>query len=149
MPTLHLKCAHAISCLTQRRCKMKMACMLISLFILMTVFAANHAQAGEWFSCEPIEIMELSNRIHVKCANTHYAGSASEPRGRMDGLPGIRFIAVATRDRAKAERFVGLATAALACGYTFRVRIPASGQSNAEGCRPNDCRTPDAFGVKK
>ena len=128
---------------------MKMALIRLSLFILVMVFAANYAQAGEWFSCAPTDIMELSNRIHVKCANAHHAGSASEPRGRMDGLPKIRYIAVATRDRAKADRFVSLATAALACGYTFRVKIPVSGQNNTEGCRPNDCRTPNAFGVKK
>lgn len=94
------------------------------------------AARADWFSCTPTEVIELGNRIHVRCANTVTFGSDV-----------IRFIAISKSNASQAERFISFANAAYLSGKSFRVDIPRSGSGNTSGCLASDCRTPTAFGV--
>lgn len=110
----------------------------VTIVILVAGSLTAHADG---FSCEPTEVRELVNRIHVRCANAH------TPEGHPSHQ--VRFIAVDKDDRDLANRFASMATAALTCGLTFRVEIPSSPDDNISGCRADDCRTPTAFGIRR
>lgn len=94
------------------------------------------AKADSWFSCQPTEVIELSNRIHVRCSNTITAGTDV-----------VRYLAVGKTDTNAAARFISLANAALLSGKIFRVIVPTSSATNIAGCLTTDCRTPTTFGV--
>jgi hypothetical protein len=108
---------------------------LISAFFALGLIPAQ-AMAG-WFACEPNEVMELGNRIHVRCSNTV----------TLDGDT-VRYIAIGKSDDARSARFVSMGNAALLSGKTFIVHIPWSSDSNTAGCATSNCRSPTAFGVK-
>ena len=128
---------------------MKKTMLRMGLLLTILVCISEHATAEEWHICQPKEVMEMSDRVHVKCETAILPGLGTNPGRSVDRIPQIWFIAVGTRYRSKADRFVSLATTALTCGYTFRVRISSDGQDNTENCLLNDCRSPSAFGLVK
>ena len=130
---------------------MKKICLGISVIFVLVVFQSVETHAGEWFSCSPVEVLDQGNRVCVKCSNYHSAGREEETLtdDRLMSLPRIRFIAVSTEDPARAERFISLASTAMACGYRFIVKIPVSPRTNVNHCLPSNCRTPEVFGIAK
>jgi hypothetical protein len=115
---------------------MKRINLLLFWIVSVIYFLFPLSARADWFSCVPTEVIEFQNRIHVKCSNTHSVGTDR-----------INYIAIDKRDLQKANRFVDLATAAMACGHVFRVDIPDSSTTNVGNCLANDCRTPLAFGM--
>ena len=89
------------------------------------------------FDCQPNEVLELSNRIHVRCSN----------RPAHAQLNRVYFVAIRNSDANQSARFVRVAIAALLSGKKFRVEIPVKDETNAPGCAAHDCRTPTAFGI--
>jgi hypothetical protein len=107
---------------------------LVSVFGIVGLVPAQ-AMAG-WFSCQPTEVIEFGNRIHVRCSNTV----------TLDGDV-VRYVAIGKSDNATSARFVSLGNAALLSGKVFRVYLATTSASNTTGCLASDCRTPAAFGV--
>jgi hypothetical protein len=110
--------------------------LLLSAFIASIALPAT-AKADTWFSCQAIEVMEFSNRIHVRCSNTI----------TVDGDV-VRWLAISKTDQDRASRFFSAGTSAILSGKFFRVVIPESSSTNVSGCLASDCRTPSAFGVR-
>lgn len=108
----------------------------VTLIIAGLTALPSIASAG-WFSCTPNEVLEVDNRIHVRCSNSVV----------LDGNT-IRYIAIAKTDESKAARFISLGTSALLSGKIFQVYIPTASSTNVSGCAATDCRTPTSFGVK-
>jgi len=113
------------------------------------LFFASVAHA-ETFDCAPVEVLELGNRIHVRCADPR---TVTSQRGTVDSMARsarqIRYLAIGKDDTNMANRFTSLATAALVSNKTFRAVISQDGSRNTAGCNANDCRTPVAFGIAK
>ncbi len=114
---------------------------LVSFFTVLSIPFSTHATA--WFSCQADEVMEFSDRIHVRCSNPlsiSYRGTNSN----------VRYIAITKDDTAKANRFTSVAPTSVISGRTFRVEIEENSEAhNVAGCRPSDCRTPTAFGIQE
>ena len=109
---------------------------------------AAPAFADQTFDCTPSEVLELGNRIHVKCSTpATVVPSSGSVDYRARASREIRYLAIGKTDRDKANRFTSLATAAMVSGKKFRVVIGFSSSTNTDGCNPNDCRTPSAFGI--
>ncbi len=108
----------------------------VATVITSTLAMSSVAQAA-WFSCEPREVLELSNRAHVECRNSFNANGSN-----------IRYIAINKNSSSTLDRFVKLATAALLSNKYFRVSISTSSSSNVSGCVSSNCRTPTSFGVR-
>jgi hypothetical protein len=144
--------SNTLNYITRKEREMKKMCLGIAAIFVLVVFQSVETHAGEWFSCSPVEVMDQGNRVCVKCSNSHLAGREEETTRTDDQLlllPRIRFIAVSTEDPARAERFISLASTAMACGYHFIVKIPVSSQTNVNHCDPSNCRTPEVFGIAK
>lgn len=106
------------------------------LFMISMTSLPAVAQADGWHSCRPTEVIELVNRIHVRCSNPLEIGNDQ-----------IRFFAVSNEDSVKANRFTLMAQSALLSGKFFRVFYRSSPNSNTGGCAYSDCRTPVYYGV--
>lgn len=115
---------------------------LFSSLMLVAGFAAvapRSAQAQP-LNCQPYEIMELRDRIHVRCSNTLAVTDG--------GNASITYLAISNSNAAVAARFVALANAALIGNKSFRVDITYGG-ARVAGCDADNCRTPTAFGVRE
>lgn len=110
---------------------------------MLSISVSDYAMADS-FDCKPIEVMELGNRIHVKCSQ----GAHYNPGRSGNGLV-FRYFAIDKNDKEKANRFASLATAAMVSGLSFRVEYSTIKNENVPGCLPGDCRTPSAFGISK
>lgn len=113
---------------------------LIKKFLIVAAFVVAlpaTARADTWWSCQAIEVMEFSNRIHVRCSNTI----------TLNGNV-VRWLAIPKTDQNRASRFMSAGTAAILSGKYFRVVVPESSATNTSGCLASDCRTPSAFGVR-
>ena len=113
---------------------------LTRLALTLTLAAVSTGLArpahAEWFTCQPDEVLEFSNRAHVRCSNNIVLGGQT-----------IRYLALSKADVNQLTRFLSLANAAFLSGHTFRAEVVASSASNAAGCGAVDCRTPSAFGL--
>lgn len=124
--------------------KMKMKILLFGvIFAAYTLlpFTANAApipSPDEWYSCQAVEVLEFSKRIHVKCSNPIKHGQHT-----------IKYISIDTLDKDKANRFMSLATTAVVSGLTFLVRMSGDPAKNPSGCSFSDCRYPIRFGLKR
>jgi hypothetical protein len=96
---------------------------------------ATEARA-DWYNCRPIEVLEFSGRVHVRCSNVMTLGGNR-----------IFFVAIKNTDDLKVQRWITLANSALLSGKIFKANIPASSSTNVSGCLAADCRTPTAFGI--
>ena len=116
--------------------------LLISLvFVYLLPFTANAAaipSPDKWHSCQAVEVMEFSKRIHVKCSNTVKHGQHT-----------VRYISIDTLNKEKANRFMSLATTAVVSGITFRVKMSGDPETNPSGCSFSDCRYPVRFGLAR
>ena len=117
---------------------MKKVKLLISAIMFLNSSLFPFSAKADWFGCVPTEVMELPNRIHVKCSNAHAIGGQR-----------IRYVAIGKSDLRKTHRFINFAGAAMTSEHVFKVDIPSSSDSNVGGCKSNDCRTPTAFGVSR
>jgi hypothetical protein len=110
----------------------------LALFGSVIVLPQN-AFADDWVSCQPIEVIEKTSMVHVKCADAV----------TVDTNANIRYLAIAKTDVAAVGRFIALANAALLSGKTFRAyglsNIPANPLPS--GCSATDCRSVKYFGV--
>ena len=107
----------------------------------MTALAFLAMAPSAWaatFDCQPVTVVELSNRIHVQCENSIALAGAT-----------VRFIAIDKTDADKAARFISFGQTALLANKIFVADILDSPTSNVVGCRADDCRTPVVFGLKK
>ena len=87
------------------------------------------------FDCEPVQIIERSNRVGVKCLNPYPGG--------IDALAieWIYFVTFPKTDQAQMERFLNFATTAMVEDKYFKVDVPATGEDNINGCLEENCRT--------
>ncbi len=108
-------------------------------FTVLLPFTTNSSPIpapDKWYSCQVIEVLEFSTRIHVKCSNpiVHYQNT-------------VQYISIDTLDNDKANRFMSLATTAVVSGVTFRVKMSGDPDKNPSGCSWSDCRYPVRFGL--
>lgn len=95
------------------------------------------AFADNWVSCQPIEVIEKTSMVHVKCsANV-----------TVDTNTTIRYLAISKSDAEAVRRFVSFANSALLSGKTFRVYAYSSTTENPSGCSTGDCRGVKYFGL--
>ena len=97
--------------------------------------APGSARADSYFDCEPVEVIERSNRIGVQCENPFPVGND------ILNIDWIYFVTFPKTDQAQMERFIDFATKALIEGKYFRVLVPESSSGNISGCLEDDCRT--------
>jgi hypothetical protein len=102
---------------------------------LLTLCAPLSARAGGLFDCEPIEVIERSNRIGVECQNSFPVGFD------ILAIDWIKFVTFPKTDVAQMERFMDVAMRALIEGKYFRVEVPDDDAGNLNGCLPENCRT--------
>lgn len=115
----------------------------LSLMCIATVFCAGifafpRIAKADTFSCSPTDVIELSNRIHVRCSNSITLGSDT-----------VKYLSINLSDESKCARFISMANTALLSGNSFYVGVSPTSETNVSGCAANDCRTPYFFGVKK
>lgn len=98
-------------------------------------FAPTMASANLDFDCEPIVIIERSNRVGVHCLHPYPGG--------IDALAidWIYFITFPKTDQAQMRRFLDFATTAMIEGKYFSVDVPTTADDNINGCLPENCRT--------
>lgn len=82
------------------------------------------------FECEPVQVIERSNRIGVQCSNSVVAGTDT-----------VSFITYAKTDVALMERFFRTAMSALLGKKKLFVELPDDGTGNLNGCLTTNCRT--------
>jgi len=119
---------------------------------IVVIPSSNIAMADEtmWFDCLPREVIEHSNRVHVRCANDLvYPGPGTTPDAILRNTKNIRYVAIAKNDKDIVNRFTSMATAALVAEQSFRVKIPYTDNTNVTSCASADCRTPLSFGVRR
>jgi hypothetical protein len=98
-------------------------CLLVSLVI---VAARPSRAAEEWISCDPVEVANYENRIHVRCAAA---------------VGGIRFFARSNSNAADVSRYLSTLLAAQIAGRTLSILYDPSDTSGASiGCAESDCR---------
>lgn len=117
--------------------------LVMSVFVVLATLASSPA-ASEGFRCEPTEVREAGNRIHVRCAEP------AEIRVRGSRVD-ILFFAIDKSDAERATRYASMATTAMTCGLAFWVDFdPAAAvPTNVANCQPHDCRTPGAFAIRR
>jgi hypothetical protein len=108
---------------------------LLSVLALMTLCAPLSARAEGTFDCEPIEVIERSNRIGVECQDAFPVGID------ILAIDWIKFVTFPKTDVAQMERFMDVAMRALIEGKYFRVFVPDSDAENLNGCLSENCRT--------
>jgi len=94
--------------------------------------AETPAPAETFATCNPVEVMTYTNRVHVKCSAA---------------IGGIRFFAVSTADSQNASRILSVLSTALVAGRTLNILYdPADLSGVSFGCQTNNCRTIRAVG---
>ena len=104
---------------------------VFNILLLPVANATPIPSPDKWYSCEAVEVLEFSKRIHVKCSNPIEHGQHT-----------IKYISIDTNDKNKANRFTSLATTAVVSGITFRVKMSGDPDKNPSGCSFSDCRYP-------
>ncbi len=113
-----------------------MRAVIVSLFLVLAVPTEAFAVDLRSGLCTPLEVSELTNRVHVQCTSP-VAGTS------------IVYFAEDTSERERANRLLGMFLIAQALGSDLFVRFDLDDQSAASfGCLANDCRRPDWVSVQ-
>ena len=113
-----------------------MRSVIVLLFVALAVPTDVFAVDQRSGLCTPLEVSEVTNRIHVQCTNP-VAGTS------------IVYFAEDTNERERTNRLLGMFLIAHALGADLFVRFDLDDMSAASfGCLVNDCRRPIASYVK-
>ena len=95
------------------------------------------------FDCEPIRVLERSNRVDVRCLYPFVGGND------ILNIDWVYWLTFPKTDPAQMERFLAMATTALVEGKYFSVDVPTMPDGNISGCQDDDCRTVSTpFGLR-
>jgi hypothetical protein len=99
------------------------------------------------YSCVPVEVAVFADRAHVECAAPAPKTRGSYP---VDTGHSIVYFSVSKSDSDWAGRFVHVANLAMASGLPMIIRYRSGDYSGeAHGCVRSDCRTPEAFSLRR
>lgn len=121
---------------------------LVVVVVLGASFAMIRPANAVDYNCVPLEVVVLSNRVHVQCA-----APAPKTRGDYptDTGDAVKFFAVSlSANQDWVNRFIQIADIAIASGLTIRYSYTSGDYSGESfGCARQDCRNPWGFALDK
>jgi hypothetical protein len=121
--------------------------LIIGAAVAMTVAGAGVARAVD-YTCIPLEVATLDNRVHVECAEPAPKTRGSYP---TDTGHSIRYFALSlSANQDWLNRFVQMSTIAINSGSPIQFSFDSGDYSGETfGCARTDCRKPWAFKLLK